>query len=243
MANGNWTKGSHSLRFGLDFAQQSMNHTRPEFPGASHGAQGGFSFAGGPTQLRNGPSANQFNSIGTFLLGLPTNIGTILQVPDEYSTRTSQYSLYIRDQWSVTRRLTLSYGMRWEYFPMPTRGDVGIEVYDFNRNKMLVCGFGEVPEGCGVNITRKGFAPRFGFAYRPTDTFVIPRGYGITNDPYNLARPHRTNHPVLLALNIPAPDAFTWAGRLADGIPPVNAPDLGNGVVDIPDAVGSTLCR
>ena len=238
MANANWTKGSHNLRFGVDLAQQSMNHTQPEFPGASHGAQGGFSFGGGPTQLRNGPTSNQFNTVGTFLLGLPTNIGRILQVPDTYITKTSQYSLYFRDQWNATRRLTLSYGLRWEYFPMPTRGDRGIEAYDFANNKMLVCGVGEVPMDCGVQISKRGFAPRFGFAYRATDTFVVRGGYGITNDPYNLARPHRTNHPVLLALNIPAPDSFTWAGTLAQGIPAISAPDLGNGVIDIPDAVG-----
>lgn len=238
MANGNWTKGSHNVRFGFDYAQQSMNHTQPEFPGASHGAQGGFTFAGGPTQLRNGPTSNQFNSIGTLLLGLPTNIGKILQVPDIYTTRTSQHSLFIRDQWNVNRKLTLSYGLRWEYFPMPTRSDRGIEAYDFNNNKMLVCGVGVVPEDCGVNISKRGFAPRFGFAFRPTETFVIRGGYGITNDPYNLARPHRTNHPLLLALNIPAPDSFGWAGKLQDGIPAIPAPDLGNGIIDIPDAVG-----
>jgi hypothetical protein len=238
MANANWTKGRHNIRFGFDLARQDMNHTQPEFPGASHGGQGGFTFGGGPTQLRNGPASNQFNSIGTFLLGLPTNIGKILQVPDEYTTRTSQYSLYIRDQWNMTRKLTLSYGMRWEYFPMPTRSDRGIEAYDFVNNKMLVCGVGVVPKDCGVDLSSKLFAPRFGFAYRATNSFVIRGGYGITNDPYNLARPHRTNHPVLLALNIPAPDAFTWAGTLAEGIPHIADPDLGNGIIDIPDAVG-----
>ncbi len=31
------------------------------------------------------------------------------------------YSLYIRDRWNVTPRLTFNYGIRWEYFPYPTR--------------------------------------------------------------------------------------------------------------------------
>jgi hypothetical protein len=238
VGNANWTKGSHNIRFGVDYARQNMNHTQPEFPGASHGAQGGFTFGGGPTLLRGGPSSNQFNTVGTLLLGYFTEAGRILQVPDEYTTRTSAHSLYFRDQWQASRKLTISYGTRWEYFPMPGRADRGLEVYDFAANKMKVCGVGVVPRDCDVEITKKGFAPRFGFAYRPTDTFVIRGGYGITNDPFNLAKTHRTNHPLLLAYVLPAPDSFVPAGRLAQGIPAIAAPDLGNGIIDIPNNVG-----
>ena len=34
------------------------------------------------------------------------------------------YSFYIRDQWQATRKLTLNYGTRYEYFPLPTRAEV-----------------------------------------------------------------------------------------------------------------------
>ncbi|MGH9628689.1 MAG: TonB-dependent receptor domain-containing protein, partial [Bryobacteraceae bacterium] len=237
VANANVTKGTHNLRFGFDLAKQMMRHTQPEFPGASHGAQGGFSFAGGPTLLRGGSSSNDYNSYSTFLLGLPTTIGKILQVPDVYVTNTWQQSLYFRDNWQVSRRFKLNYGVRWEYFPFPTRADRGMEVYDFANNKMLVCGVGEVPMDCDVNISKTNFAPRFGFAWRATDTFVIRGGYGITNDPYNLGRPHRTNHPLLLAQNITSPNQYAWAGQFEDGIPPIQAPDLGNGIIDVPDSV------
>ena len=238
MANANWTKGAHSVRFGLNLSRQHLNHEQPEFPGASHGASGGFTFTGGPTQVRGGPSANQWNSYGAFLLGQPSTIGRILQVPDIYTTRASMQSLYLRDQWQVNRKLTVSYGVRWEYLPMPTRADRGVERYDFVNNKMLVCGVGVVPRDCGVSIGKRGFVPRFGLAYRATDSLVIRGGYGITNDPYSLSRPHRTNHPLLLALNLTAPDAFVAAGRLEDGIPRIAAPDLGNGIIDVPNAVG-----
>jgi len=238
-ANASLLKSRHNVRFGFDYAKQALNHTQPEFSGASHGAQGGFTFAGGPTQVRGGPSSNQFNSYGTFLLGLPTNIGRILQVPDEYTTRTSMHSLFIRDQWQVTPRLTLTLGTRWEYFPMPTRKDRGLERYDFDRNKMLVCGIGNIPKDCGISQSKTNFAPRFGFAWRATDKFVVRGGYGMTNDPYNLARSLRTNHPILLAQSISPPDQFLWAGRLEDGIPSISAPALGNGVIDIPIDVGA----
>jgi outer membrane receptor protein involved in Fe transport len=196
VANANWTKKAHNIRFGLDFANQHMNHTQPEFPGATHGAQGGFDFAGGPTQTQGGPASNQFNNFATFLLGLPTTTGKILQVPDVYATRTKLYSFYVRDQWQVSPKLTLNFGLRYEYFPMPTRADRGIERYDFENNTMLVCGVGVVPTDCGVELSKTLFAPRFGLAYRLTDTWVVRAGYGLTNDPYNLARPLRTNYPI-----------------------------------------------
>ena len=59
--------------------------------------------------------------MASFLLGLVTDGGRLLQVPDEYTTRTGMYSFYVRDQWQATRKLTLNFGTRYEYFPLPTR--------------------------------------------------------------------------------------------------------------------------
>src|SRR5262249_56927491 len=112
--------------------------------------------------------ANHFISISTFLLGMYTGGGNILMVPELYTTRTMLQGYYIGDRWHMSPRLTVSYGLRYEYFPLPTRGDRGMERYDFDNNKMLVCGFGVVPEDCGVRIGKKYFAPRAGFAYRVT---------------------------------------------------------------------------
>ena len=129
------------------------------------------------------------------------------------------HSLYVRDQWQVNRKLTLSLGTRWEYFPMPTRVDRGLENYNPATNKMEVCGVGVVPLDCGVEQSKRLFAPRVGVAWRAKDDFIVRMGYGITIDPYSLARPMRTNYPLLVVLNIVAPNAFQPAGRLSDGIP------------------------
>ena len=59
-------------------------------------------------------------------------------------------------------------------------------------------------------------------------------GYGITNDPYSLARPLRANYPILLAAGFVGPNAFQPEGLLRDGIPQLKSPDLGNGVIDMP---------
>ncbi len=240
VANFNWIKGAHNLRFGFDFYRLHLNQNQAEFVGggASHGAQGGFTFGGGPTLTRGGPSSNQFNSYSTFLLGLPTVIGKILQVPDEYALRAWQQSLYIRDRWNVTPRFTLSYGLRWEYFPVPTHADRGIERYDPDTNKVLICGVGQVPKDCGINVSKRKFAPRVGLAWRATDSLVFRAGYGITNDPFLGTELLRAEYPVLIPLQIEAPDAFTFAGRLADGIPAIRVPDFGNGIVDIPGTYG-----
>ncbi len=235
VANFNWTKKTHNVRFGTDIYRQQMNHNVAQFTaGAYAGAQGGFTFTGGPTTTRGGPSANQFNSYAAFLLGLPARLGTQDLTTDGFKIRALLYSTYIQDRWNVTPRLSVSYGVRWEYFPFATRVERGLERYDFNTNKMLVCGTGVVPRDCGIATRKAMFAPRLGIAYRPTETLVIRAGYGLTNDPFVLAEPMRANYPVLIPLNVDGPNAFQPAGKLADGIPAVAHPDLGNGIIAIP---------
>jgi len=244
-ANFNKTKGTHDIRFGFDIYSTGMNHMQPEAPGAFHGASGGFTFSGGTTMLRVRTPAgtlaaaeapNQFNTYASFLLGLPRTAGKITQVPDEYNTRAQQYSLYLRDRWTVSRKLSVSYGMRWEYFPFPTRADRGLEVYNPETNKVRVCGVGGVPLRCGVTESKTMFAPRAGFAYRVNDGFVIRAGYGLTNDPFSHARTFRTNYPLLLVDNIQGANDFVPynPSGISAGIPIVTPPNLGNGIIDIP---------
>ncbi|MEK7403739.1 MAG: TonB-dependent receptor [Acidobacteriota bacterium] len=237
VANANWIKGSHNVRFGMDLYRQHMNHLQVEFYGQFQGAAGGFSFGGGPTALNGGPSPNQYNSFAAFLLGLASSSGRTLQVPDEYNTRQWMHTFYLRDQWQASRKLTLSYGVRWEYFPMGTRADRGVEQYDFNRNLMRICGVGVVPRDCGVELSKRLFVPRIGLAWRASDTLVVRAGYGISNDPHSLAKPHRTNYPVVLAMNVSAANSFQPSGRLRDGIPAIKPPEIGNGIVELPPDV------
>ena len=194
VANGNWLRGSHNIRFGFDIYHLQLNHTQPEFAGASGGAAGRLNFGQGPTQLRlangNVQAGNQFNSMATFLLGLVDGGGRILQVPDVYRTKTTMWSFYVRDQWQANRNLTVSYGTRMELFPMPYREDGrGMERYDFDTNEMLVCGVGGIPKDCGTKTGGMHFSPRLGVAYRLGDKTVIRAGFGMNWDPWNLARP------------------------------------------------------
>ena len=55
---------------------------------------------------------------------------------DNYTrSRNWQFSTFVKDQWQVTRKLTASLGVRWDYFPMGTRTTRGIERYDFDTNR------------------------------------------------------------------------------------------------------------
>ena len=238
VANANWSKGAHNIRFGMDLYFLQLNHTQPEFAGAVGGASGRLNFGQGPTQLRlangNVQGGNQFNSMGTYLLGLVDGGGRILQVPDEYQTRTSMLSFYVRDQWQVNRKLTLSYGTRMESFPYPTRGDGGMERYDFATNEMILCGVASNPKDCGTKQAKVYFSPRLGIAYRMTEKTVIRSGFGINWDPWNLARPLRTNYPILAAFNL-APPALGYATTLSQGLPTLPNPQVGsNGRIAMP---------
>ncbi|HYO82389.1 MAG TPA: TonB-dependent receptor, partial [Bryobacteraceae bacterium] len=250
-ANFTRTHGSHEFRWGVDVNAEQMNHIQPEFQGgASMGARGRFNFGTGPTALclaanpRGGcstvaPTTNQVAGMSSFLLGLPIQAGKNQLNEFPFTTRTWRYSLYVRDRWQITRKLTLNYGTRWEYFPMPMRADRGFERYDPDTNQMFIGGIGDVPKDLGVKVSKKLFAPRFGIAYRATDNTVIRAGYGISIDPFSLARPLRTNHPVLGELVMEQPNNMQPASTLAQGILPISAPSVGNGIIPVPGNVST----
>lgn len=245
--NFNWTKGTHEVRWGLDLSRQDMNHTQPE-GGVGQGARGRFRFRRGLTRLCLEPdgqggcdrltSTTSRQSIAAFLLGMPHRVGKNFLTVFPYTTRNWLRGFYIRDRWQVTPKFTLSYGTRWEHFPIPTRCcGRGFERYDPVTNQMLVGGVGQVPRDLGVSVSKTMFAPRLGLAYRITDTFVFRAGYGLTNDPYPLARDLRTNYPVFIENDVVAPFSWQHVTTLSEGIPPILVPDLGNGIIDIPGDV------
>ncbi len=237
VSNLGWLKGKHNVRMGTDIYYQALNHTQPEISGGdSLGARGGFRFQGGPTQILGGPSGNMYNAFASFLLGVPNRIGR-LKLVEPYTTRNWQYSLYVRDQWQASSKLTISYGTRWEYYPVPTRADRGLERYTVNTNQMMVGGIGSVPKDLGVTVSKTMFAPRLGLVFRPTEDLVLRAGFGITNDPYSLARPLRTNHPAVLNLLLDAPNSLAYVSRTSDGIPLIPDQDLGNGILPVPSPI------
>ncbi|MDX2030597.1 MAG: TonB-dependent receptor [Blastocatellia bacterium] len=242
-------KKSHNIRFGFDFARQTINHLQAEWNGGGNAepGSGGFIFNAGPTQLCTATNAagtctsfqqgNNFNAFATFLLGYHTGAGRTLLVDPPIIFKAKAYSFYVRDGWQVRPNLTVTLGTRWEYYPLPERETRGIERYNFDTNQMSVCGIASVPKDCGVKLSKKLFSPRLGIAWRVSDSFVVRTGYGITYDPVSLARVFRTNYPMLLAFNIVPVNSAAPAGLLKDGIPPSPVPDISSGVVPVPNGV------
>lgn len=258
--NASWIHNSHTLRFGGSIFLLHLNEQQPEWNagGSAMPGAGGFAFGSGPTACANcsatgkGSSTNAYNDYATFLLGLDTAYGKNILVPDFFHTRTHQFSLFAGDQWQATSKLTVTYGLRWEYYPMPTRGGSrGMERYDAANNMMQICGEGNIPTDCGVSVSKAEFAPRFGLAYRIWPSFVMRAGYGITNEPYNIADAERTNYPILIPLYVTPANNYQATGVLDSaslqnstagatlpiGIPLPATPDLTKGEVPIPGDV------
>ena len=228
-ANVGWDKGSHDLRFGADINLQDINESQPQGINSYTAGPGGFQFSQGATQLKGGPAGNDYNAFASFLLGLPANAGKLRLFPDDIQTRMKAYSFYARDRWQVTPKLTVNYGLRWEYFPFPTRVGRGLEVYDFTNNVVDLCGLGPNPIDCGIDRGRGRPSPRAGIAYRVSETTVIRAGYGLTNDPINFANFQRLNYPDVVNVVLNAPNSLSYATTLRQGFPDIPKPDLSTG--------------
>jgi len=241
-ANFSLVKGSHDIRFGFDSDFQSSNEMQWQTPFGNYvSGAGGFHFAQGTTQLKGGPNPNDYNAFSSFLLGYPQDAGKVYQFPDQYFTRTKYFALYARDQWQVTPKLTVNYGLRADYFPFPGRTDsIGLEFYDNSTNNMRICGVAEIPYDCGISKYKLHFAPRLGIAYRIGSSTVIRAGYGISTDPINLLAlgNRRENFPYLQGLILNSPNSLSFSTTLRQGIPTLISPDLTTGKVPVPANVG-----
>jgi hypothetical protein len=229
VANASWVKGNHNIRFGFDIQKIDNNNWELSTNGGS------FSFAGGPTTLNGGPSANQYNNYATFLLGYTTGAtNNFLQGGNRQTSRMSTDSLYVRDQWQVSRVLTVTLGVRWDYAPFGTGANRGFETFNFQTNTMYLCGLGQTPENCGVKVPKKDFSPRLGLAWRATPTFVVRAGFGINYDPNPLAwvRDFVGEAEITQSASWPAaPNSYTPTSLLKNGIPAVVFPTITNGVI------------
>lgn len=236
--NIDWTKGSHTIRAGVSGDFQDSNEM--QYQSASAGTllnSGEFEFSQGTTQRLGGAPGNDFNSFGALLLGLPQQSGKIYQFPDEYYTRNRSFGIYISDRWQITPKLTASYGLRWDYFPFPTRRGTGLEFYNPQSATMSICGIGSVPTDCGITKDRQHFNPRLGLAYRLTNSTVIRAGYSKSTDPiYFLGyiTSGRLNFPYIYSQLILPPNSFSYSTSLRQGLPAVSPPNVASGTIPVP---------
>ncbi len=225
-------KGAHELRWGFDLVRYHMDHWQPE---SGAGPRGSLSFSANATGA-SGYTANYLNSYATFLLGLSTSLGKTVQFY-EMTNREWQFGWYFRDRWQVSRKLTLNLGLRYEYYPLISRIDRGIERWDPATNLVYMGGVGGNPDNAGITTSKKLFAPRFGFAYRLSEKMVIRSGYGITFDPLPFSRPLRGLYPSTISASWVSPTPYSWVDTLDKGIPAVPLPDVSKGVLELPPTV------
>jgi hypothetical protein len=244
-------KGAHNLRFGFEYDKYALNHFQPQ--GGTFGtARGSFAFDGTLTADKGVEvPANPYNSWAQFLLGDPSHTGKITQVLNPNSLRFSTWSLYARDQWQATKNLTISYGLRWEYYPIFSHGIYGAVRFDPTDGEVLIGGEGGVPWDTGATATKKNFAPRFGVAYRLGSKTVVRSGFGITVDPDNM-RNQRNAYPAIVNQDYTPANSYQFVNysgvansdgasqvTLADGIPTPSFPNISGGVLK-PSTVAST---
>jgi len=261
--NLSWVKGPHDMRFGFEHTRNGINHFQPQ-GGAFQNPRGAFQFNGNVTALNvpnlpntvNGsPAANKANSLADFLLGLSSRTGKAVQNSIPNSLRFRTFSAYARDRWQITPKLTVSYGLRWEYYPFAITDHSGVKLFDPSTGNVLIGGFGNTPMNDGVDVGHGQFLPRLGIAYRLDSKTVLRLGYGMSADSNNW-RFFRNNYPATtnsdrqpagsLAF---APAASLTGETLAPyptlpvGIPFVPVPDISSGVIPLPAGVnpGSTV--
>jgi hypothetical protein len=233
-ATSNLTKlaGAHEIRAGFDFIRYQLNHWQPEL-GA--GPRGSFGFSGNITGAA-GYTSNTWNQYAGFLLGRTSTVAKSIQF-EEMSGRENQYGLFVSDRWNVSPKVTLNLGLRWEYYPLMTRENRGIERLDYSTYQVLLGGLGDVPKDLGIKVSKKLFAPRLGVAYRINDKTVFRSGYGITYNPIPWSRPLRGFYPLTIGFSNSASSVFggEYASfPLTSGIPEVPLPDVSSGRITLP---------
>ncbi|PYX28232.1 MAG: hypothetical protein DMG80_16975 [Acidobacteria bacterium] len=156
--NYSWKFGRHDVKFGYEYRRTTIALTQ------DNTFRGRFSF----------------DSLSTFLQGTPSG-GKIAEGSTRRHTVENNHGFYIQDSFRWTPRLTINYGMRWDYFGVPS------------ERSNLFFQFDPTVDGGGLNNVGQlyekdynNFAPRFGFAYDVTGKgrTVVRGGWGLFYDAF-----------------------------------------------------------
>ena len=177
-----WSRGRHAYKFGVEFRAGANNEVR------DRGSSGILTFS--PLITSNLGASGTGNALAAFMLG-EVNTGG-LQVSDLIQTRAEYWALYAQDDWRLTDRLTLNYGVRWEA-EVPRR-EINNRMNSFDRlainpvsgtpGVVTFAGRDGTPERA-FKTDLNNFGPRLGFAYQLSSSgrTVLRGGTGIFYGP------------------------------------------------------------
>jgi hypothetical protein len=135
-------------------------------------------------------------------------------------------SFYAQDTWRASARLTLTYGLRWDYNPPPheANGNEAVTVIGLEDPATVTL----APRGTELyEPTRNNFAPRIGLAYllfrRPERETILRSGFGVFYDLGNgvMADAYRSNVFPFSEINSFANVAFPLSAQDA-AAPPIS---------------------
>jgi len=243
-------RSGHSFHAGIDFRQ----HYRTLLQNGGL-TSGNFSFAN--NFVRKDDDGNTAAaSIGldwaAFQLGMPTGMST--ETNDTYALMNPYYAWYGQDTWRVTRKLTLTFGLRMEYELGPTdRYDRALSYFDPNLSLPISAAaqaayarnpLPELPasqfivKGGSVYTGRNGVSrrfwrnelmwlPRFSAAWQLNQKTVFRGGYGTYFDTLNVLNtsPDQTGFSRTTNTQLTNDAGVNWlAGSPQNGISPLVDP-------------------
>jgi Carboxypeptidase regulatory-like domain/TonB-dependent Receptor Plug Domain/TonB dependent receptor len=207
-----WTHGAHSFKFGGTLWAPMRNIFQDE-----PGTRGDLGFTGVftecPKTVATCPSKSGL-SYADGLLGLTQN--TQLTNVFFVDQRLWMLAGFAEDDWKVTRKLTLNLGLRYDFATPALEGNNQMANFDPTGAGSLVFAQGGSLENRSlVQVNKKNFGPRVGFAYSVDSKTVVRGGYGIY---YSLFE--RIGSEDQLALNPPFLINKTLASNKASVITP-----------------------
>ena len=220
----NWSKmsGSHQLRWGVD-----VRRYRFDFLSVNASSRGNYTFCQSATGIP-GQSASGLG-MATFLLGGTCSFDRAIftQRPAE---RQTNLGLYVQDIWRVNNRLTLNYGLRWDYFtPVTSPKKGGLANFDPNTGYILLAGLGDVSNSADVETPLRDFAPRIGFAFKLTQNTVIRAGLGRSffSSGYDATFYHLTSfYPIIAQQQVTQTNLYQTVFQINQAPPNAAAPEL-----------------
>ncbi|HKH97608.1 MAG TPA: TonB-dependent receptor [Candidatus Sulfotelmatobacter sp.] len=242
----NWTKiiGNHQFKFGGDL--RHANNLRVPSDANRTGILN-FNHAG----TSNGNTGGV--DLATFLFGETTAFNRYVGSSTELTAMEAQnrYFFYGQDTWRATTKLTINYGLRWEFYGPESvngKGNGGFAVLP--EGVIRVAGYGGIGMNGDTNKNYKLIAPRLGVAYEINPKTVVRMGYGRSFDigVFGSLFGHTVtqNLPVLAnqTINSPTNDNKTPAFNFISAGPTPNSFPVipSNGILPLfgPCAAGST---